>query len=86
MEIVSVRSDLQEGSNSCSKDNGGCTDLCLYRPDTGHICACGDQYDPLCSTGQKQITSWNRSSICNISLNEILLFQFMGVILALLYV
>ncbi|XP_018026122.2 low-density lipoprotein receptor-related protein 4 [Hyalella azteca] len=50
MEIVSIRSDLQEGSNSCGHENGGCTDLCLYRPEGGHVCACGDEPDPHCST------------------------------------
>ncbi|KAA0202310.1 hypothetical protein HAZT_HAZT007753 [Hyalella azteca] len=52
MEIVSIRSDLQEGSNSCGHENGGCTDLCLYRPEGGHVCACGDEPDPHCSTGR----------------------------------
>jgi len=27
------------GNNSCGRNNGGCSHLCLYRP-TGHVCVC----------------------------------------------
>ncbi|XP_031559988.1 sushi, von Willebrand factor type A, EGF and pentraxin domain-containing protein 1-like [Actinia tenebrosa] len=35
------KTSLQEGSNSCSVSNGGCSDLCLPIPN-GRTCACSD--------------------------------------------
>ena len=34
------------GENSCSVDNGGCSQLCLYRAEPrGHVCHCADGYE-----------------------------------------
>ncbi|CAN7998808.1 unnamed protein product [Ixodes hexagonus] len=50
MEIKMVARSRQTGTNSCSLRNGGCSHLCLYRPQ-GHICACPSYPDPRhCST------------------------------------
>ena len=40
------------GTNNCSKNNGGCTHLCLARP-VGHVCACPNAPDDTpCITGE----------------------------------
>ncbi|KAK8762674.1 hypothetical protein V5799_026062 [Amblyomma americanum] len=50
MEIKMVARSRQTGANSCSVRNGGCSHLCLYRPQ-GHICACPSHPDSRhCST------------------------------------
>lgn len=34
------------GENSCSVDNGGCSQLCLYRAEPrGHVCSCANGYE-----------------------------------------
>jgi len=34
------------GENSCSDDNGGCSQLCLYRAEPrGHVCGCANGYE-----------------------------------------
>ena len=34
------------GENPCSADNGGCSQLCLYRAEPrGHICSCASGYE-----------------------------------------
>ena len=34
------------GENSCSVDNGGCSQLCLYRAEPrGHVCRCANGYE-----------------------------------------
>ncbi|WAR04037.1 LRP4-like protein [Mya arenaria] len=48
MDIKVVSHGKQTGDNTCSRDNGGCSHLCLARPD-GHACLCPDQpTDTLC--------------------------------------
>lgn len=51
MDIKMVAATRQTGTNTCAAANGGCSHLCLYRPQ-GHVCACptaGDNTNP-CST------------------------------------
>jgi len=34
------------GDNACSVDNGGCSQLCLYRAEPrGHVCSCANGYE-----------------------------------------
>lgn len=42
MDIEIVAPNRQTGSNDCSVNNGGCSQLCLARPD-GHSCSCPDK-------------------------------------------
>lgn len=39
MDIKMVAATRQTGTNTCAAANGGCSHLCLYRPQ-GHVCAC----------------------------------------------
>lgn len=45
MDIEFVARDRQKGKNMCLVKNGGCSHLCLARPD-GYQCACPDKPDP----------------------------------------
>ncbi|CAH1786568.1 unnamed protein product [Owenia fusiformis] len=50
MDIHVVSASRQMGTNGCSINNGGCTHLCLARPN-GYTCACPDSPDTRpCST------------------------------------
>ncbi|GIX93035.1 low-density lipoprotein receptor-related protein 4 [Caerostris extrusa] len=50
MEIKMVAASRQTGSNPCGERNGGCSHLCLYKPD-GRVCACPSYNDSRrCST------------------------------------
>ncbi|GIY34998.1 low-density lipoprotein receptor-related protein 4 [Caerostris darwini] len=50
MEIKMVAASRQTGSNPCGEKNGGCSHLCLYKPD-GRVCACPSYNDSRrCST------------------------------------
>ncbi|XP_022648330.1 low-density lipoprotein receptor-related protein 4-like isoform X3 [Varroa destructor] len=58
MDIKMVAATRQTGTNTCAAANGGCSHLCLYRPQ-GHVCACptaGDNTNP-CSTFPMPTTS-----------------------------
>ncbi|GFS25098.1 low-density lipoprotein receptor-related protein 4, partial [Elysia marginata] len=44
MDVHMVTPQRQTGSNNCSSNNGGCSHLCLARPD-GYKCACPDKED-----------------------------------------
>ena len=44
--LFPVTSLLHVGENSCSVDNGGCSQLCLYRAEPrGHVCQCANGYE-----------------------------------------
>ncbi|GBO17456.1 Low-density lipoprotein receptor-related protein 4 [Araneus ventricosus] len=52
MEIKMVAASRQTGSNPCGEKNGGCSHLCLFKPE-GRICACPSYNDSRrCSTGK----------------------------------
>ncbi|RUS89222.1 hypothetical protein EGW08_003032, partial [Elysia chlorotica] len=44
MDVHMVTPQRQTGGNNCSSNNGGCSHLCLARPD-GYVCACPDEQD-----------------------------------------
>lgn len=44
MDVHLVAATRQTGTNNCSVKNGGCSHLCLARPD-GHVCACPNTED-----------------------------------------
>ncbi|XP_042080735.1 low-density lipoprotein receptor-related protein 2 isoform X3 [Haplochromis burtoni] len=56
VEIRAHSNDTQSGSNSCSKNNGGCVHLCLAYPG-GRICKCGRGFYTLNVTSCAPITS-----------------------------
>nr|CAD7457230.1 unnamed protein product [Timema tahoe] len=45
MGLKAVRLGKVEGSNPCSRDNGGCSHLCLNRPGNNYVCACQIGYE-----------------------------------------
>ncbi|GFQ64942.1 low-density lipoprotein receptor-related protein 4 [Trichonephila clavata] len=50
MEIKMVAASRQTGSNPCGERNGGCSHLCLFKPE-GRVCACPSYNDSRrCST------------------------------------
>ncbi|GFS94300.1 low-density lipoprotein receptor-related protein 4 [Nephila pilipes] len=50
MEIKMVAASRQTGSNACGERNGGCSHLCLFKPE-GRVCACPSYNDSRrCST------------------------------------
>ncbi|XP_039855880.1 low-density lipoprotein receptor-related protein 2 isoform X2 [Simochromis diagramma] len=56
VEIRAHSNDTQSGSNSCSKNNGGCVHLCLAYPG-GRMCKCGRGFYTLNVTSCAPITS-----------------------------
>ncbi|XP_026029956.1 low-density lipoprotein receptor-related protein 2 isoform X4 [Astatotilapia calliptera] len=56
VEIRAHSNDTQSGSNSCSKNNGGCVHLCLAYPG-GRMCKCGRGFYTLNVTTCAPITS-----------------------------
>ncbi|OQR67685.1 low-density lipoprotein receptor-related protein 4-like [Tropilaelaps mercedesae] len=58
MDIKMVAATRQTGTNTCAAANGGCSHLCLYRPQ-GHVCACPTTPDTneACSTFPMPTTS-----------------------------
>ena len=45
MGLKAVRRGVPPGSNGCAKNNGGCSQLCLIRPNDKYICACQVGYE-----------------------------------------
>ncbi|XP_013395341.1 low-density lipoprotein receptor-related protein 4-like [Lingula anatina] len=51
MDVLIVSPLKQSGTNACHMNNGGCSHLCLARPDVGFVCACPTEPDDRpCST------------------------------------
>jgi nidogen (entactin) len=40
--LTVIRTACPGGSNACERSNGGCSQLCLPRPDYSRVCACSD--------------------------------------------
>lgn len=45
MGLKAVRLGRYKGHNACADQNGGCSQLCLYRHDKRHVCACQIDYE-----------------------------------------
>ncbi|KAK3787581.1 hypothetical protein RRG08_025912 [Elysia crispata] len=69
MAVHMVTPQRQTGSNNCSSNNGGCSHLCLARPD-GYVCACPDKQDSRpCQTIPSHYAK-DHPNIINIDINS----------------
>ncbi|KAH9496208.1 Low-density lipoprotein receptor- protein 4 [Bulinus truncatus] len=70
MDVHVVAARRQTGSNNCSLNNGGCTHLCLARPD-GYVCACPNTQDARPCETIPYHSAQDSHNIVNININDV---------------
>ncbi|XP_055899580.1 low-density lipoprotein receptor-related protein 4-like isoform X3 [Biomphalaria glabrata] len=70
MDVHIVAADRQTGINNCSFNNGGCTHLCLARPD-GYVCACPNTQDARPCRTIPYHSAQDTPNIINIDINAV---------------